>query len=70
MIEIWITNWGAAPKPIHDQPLLRIGPVQDRLNALLEENEVCGTFEGRRMTRIHDLLVREGFERSYDAVRR
>ena len=52
------------------QPLPRIGPFQDRLNTLLEENEVRGRRERLRMTRIHDLLVREGFEGSYDAVRR
>ncbi|MFX8370037.1 IS21 family transposase, partial [Acinetobacter baumannii] len=43
---------------------------QDRLNTLLEENEVRGRRERLRMTRIHDLLEREGFEGSYDAVRR
>ncbi|MDK2770576.1 IS21 family transposase [Sphingopyxis sp. SE2] len=52
------------------QPLPRIGPFQDRLDTLLEENEVRGRRERLRMTRIHDLLVREGFEGSYDAVRR
>ena len=52
------------------QPLPRIGPFQDRLNTLLEENEVRGRRERLRMTRIHELLVREGFEGSYDAVRR
>jgi hypothetical protein len=48
----------------------RIGPFQERLNTLLEENELRGRCERLRMTRIHDLLVREGFEGSYDAVRR
>ena len=52
------------------QPLPRIGPYQDRLDVLLEENEGCGRRDRLRMTRIHDLLVREGFEGSYDAVRR
>ncbi|MDR7157265.1 transposase [Sphingobium xenophagum] len=51
-------------------PLPRIGPFQERLNTLLEENELRGRRERLRMTRIHDLLVREGFEGSYDAVRR
>ena len=37
---------------------------------LLEENELLGRRDRLRMTRIHDLLVREGFEGSYDAVRR
>ncbi|KAK0346959.1 hypothetical protein LTR94_004349 [Friedmanniomyces endolithicus] len=52
------------------QPLPRIGPFQERLNTLLEENELRSRRERLRMTRIHDLLVREGFEGSYDAVRR
>ena len=52
------------------QPLPRIGPFQARLDTLLEENEVRGRRERLRMTRIHDLLEREGFEGSYDAVRR
>jgi len=52
------------------QPLPRIGPFQDRLDGLLEENELRGRRDRLRMTRIHDLLVREGFEGSYDAVRR
>ena len=52
------------------QPLPRIGPFQARLDTLLEENEVRGRRERLRMTRIHDLLEREGVEGSYDAVRR
>jgi len=52
------------------QPLPRIGPFQARLDTLLEENEVRGRRERLRMTRIHDLLEREGFKGSYDAVRR
>jgi transposase len=52
------------------QPEHRIGPLQDRLNTLLEENQLRGRRDRLRMTRIHDLLVREGFEGSYDAVRR
>jgi transposase len=52
------------------RPLPRIGPFQARLDTLLEENEVRGRRERLRMTRIHDLLEREGFEGSYDAMRR
>jgi transposase len=52
------------------QPLPRIGPFQERLDALLAENEVRPRRDRLRMTRIHDLLLREGFEGSYDAVRR
>ena len=52
------------------QPLPRIGPFQERLDALLSENEARSRRDRLRMTRIHDLLLREGFEGSYDAVRR
>jgi len=52
------------------QPLPRIGPFQDRLDILLAENEARHRRDRLRMTRIHDLLQREGFEGSYDAVRR
>jgi transposase len=52
------------------QPLPRIGPFQERLDTLLSENEARHRRDRLRMTRIHDLLLREGFEGSYDAVRR
>ena len=52
------------------QPLPRIGPFQERLDTLLVENEARPRRERVRMTRLHDLLLREGFEGSYDAVRR
>jgi hypothetical protein len=52
------------------QPLPRLGPFQDRLATLLAENEGRHRRDRLRMTRIHDLLCREGFEGSYDAVRR
>ena len=52
------------------QPLPRIGPFQERLDALLTDNEARPRRDRLRMTRIHDLLLREGFEGSYDAVRR
>ncbi len=52
------------------QPLPRIGPFQERLDTLLMENEARHRRDRLRMTRIHDLLLREGFEGSYDAVRR
>jgi transposase len=52
------------------QPLPRIGPFQERLDTLLAENEGRHRRDRLRMTRIHDLLRREGFEGSYDAVRR
>ena len=52
------------------QPLPRLGPFQERLDRLLTENEARHRRDRLRMTRIHDLLCREGFEGSYDAVRR
>lgn len=52
------------------QPLPRIAPFQERLDALLAENETRHRRDRLRMTWIHDLLRREGFEGSYDAVRR
>jgi hypothetical protein len=52
------------------QPLPRLGPFQERLDVLLTENEARHRRDRLRMTRIHDLLCREGFEGSYDAVRR
>ena len=52
------------------QPLPRLAPFQTRLDELLEEDEARPRREKLRMTRIHDLLVRQGFDGSYDAVRR
>lgn len=52
------------------QPLPKIGPFRERLDALLAENEGRSRRDRLRMTRIHDPLLREGFEGSYDAVRR
>ena len=52
------------------QPLPRIGPFQERLDTLLMENEARHRRDRLRMTRIHELLRQEGFEGSYDAVRR
>lgn len=43
-------------------------PFQERLDTLLAENEARHRRDRLRMTRIHDLLCREGFEGSYDAV--
>ena len=52
------------------QPLPKLGPFQARLDALLEDDEARPRREKLRLTRIHDLLLREGFDGSYDAVRR
>jgi hypothetical protein len=41
------------------QPLPRIGPFQERLDTLLEE-DARPRREKLRITRIHDLLLREG----------
>jgi hypothetical protein len=50
------------------QPLPKLGPFQARLDALLEKDEARPRRENLRITRIHDLLLREGFDGSYDAV--
>jgi transposase len=52
------------------QPLPRIGPFHERLDTLLSENEARHRRDRLRMTRIHDLLLHEGLEGSYVAVRR
>ncbi len=52
------------------QPLPKIGPFEERLICLLEENELRPRRDRLRLTRVHDLLLREGYEGSYDAVRR
>lgn len=48
----------------------KIGLVRDRLDVLLAENEALSKRDRLRMTRIWDLLVREGYDGSYDSVRR
>ncbi len=52
------------------QPLPKIGPFKDRLDKLLEENEARPRRDRLRLTRVWDLLVREGYDGSYAAVRR
>ena len=52
------------------QLLPKLGPFQARVNALLEEDEPRPRREKLRLTRIQDLLLRDGFDGSYDAVRR
>jgi hypothetical protein len=53
---------------------LRIGHrllrVRERLEGFLEANERAGKRDRLRLSRIHDLLQRDGFGGSYDAVRR
>ena len=52
------------------QPLPKIGPFRAQLDRLLEENEGRLRRDRLRMTRIWDLLAREGYDGSYAAVRR
>ena len=52
------------------QPLPKVGLFQGRLNVLLSENEARPRRDKLRMTRIWDLLMQDGFDGSYDAVRR
>jgi len=53
-----------------DQPRPRLGDHRDRLDAMLAENAARAKRERLTLTRIHDLLGREGCEASYSAVRR
>ena len=52
------------------QPFPKIGPVRERLEQLLAENEARPRRDRLRLTRVWDLLVREGYDGSYDLVRR
>jgi transposase len=52
------------------QPFPKIGPVRERLEQLLVENEALPRRDRLKLTRIWDLLVREGYDGSYDSVRR
>ena len=53
-----------------DQPHPRLGPFIERLEAMLETNGAAGRKDRLTLTRIADLLGREGYEGGYDAVRR
>jgi transposase len=61
---------GAFTYKRHVQPLPKIGPFRERLDVLLAENAARPRRDRLRMTRIWDLLLREGYDGSYDAVRR
>ena len=52
------------------QPFPKIGPVRERLEQLLVENEARPRRDRLKLTRIWDLLVREGYDGSYCSVRR
>ena len=53
-----------------EQPHPRLGPFIERLEAMLETNAAAGRKDRLTLTRIADLLGREGYEGGYDAVRR
>ena len=50
------------------QPYPKLGPWITRLDKLLEENEELPRKQRRRMTRIRDQPVREGYDGGYDTV--
>ena len=52
------------------QPFPKIGPVRERLDVMLEENAARSRRDRLKLTRIWDLLVQEGYDGSYDSVRR
>ena len=52
------------------QPFPKIGPVRERLEQLLVENDARPRKDRLKLTRVWDLLVREGYDGSYDSVRR
>jgi len=52
------------------QPLPRIGPWRERLEALLEENEAKAARERLTVIRLFEELCSLGYEGSYAAVRR
>jgi transposase len=52
------------------QPFPKIGPVRERLEQLLVENDARPRRDRLKLTRVWDLLVRECYDGSYDSVRR
>lgn len=52
------------------RPLPKIGPWRERLDAMLIANEKRARRDRYRLTRVYDDLKREGYDGSYDAVRR
>ena len=52
------------------QPFPKIGPVRERLEQLLVEDDARPRRDRLKLTRVWDLLVREGYDGSYDSVRR
>ena len=52
------------------QPFPKIGPVREQLERLLAENEARPRRERLTLLRIWDLLAQDGYDGSYDSVRR
>jgi len=52
------------------QPFPKIGPVRERLERMLAENEARHKRDRLTLFRIWDLLVQDGYDGSYDSVRR
>ncbi len=57
-------------QPRSSQPFPKLGPVRDQLDELLTQNEARPRRDRLRMTRVWDLLVQDGYDGSYDSVRR
>jgi transposase len=53
-----------------EQPRPRLGSFVQRLETMLETNAAASKRDRLTLTRIYDLLRREGYDGSYDAVRR
>jgi len=53
-----------------DQPLPKLGPFVERLEAMLAANEKRAKRDRFRLTRVFDDLRREGYTGGYDSVRR
>jgi transposase len=52
------------------QPFPKIGPVRERLERMLAENEALPKRDRLTLFRIWDLLAQDGYDGSYDSVRR
>jgi transposase len=52
------------------QPFPKIGPVRERLERMLAENEARPKRDRLTLFRIWDLLAQDGYDGSYDSVRR
>jgi transposase len=52
------------------QPFPKIGPVRERLERMLADNDALPKRDRLTLFRIWDLLVQDGYDGSYDSVRR